>query len=127
MKVRAFNLAIVSSLLLSGCALGPMISAGSTAASAIQAVTAKAGRVEIMGLQGLIIAEEFYQPVNRAALAYLPFADLRQATAIRDGNRLATAALVKGKVATNDVDRAAAAAEIIQGALQMRAATPRSN
>jgi hypothetical protein len=122
MKLRL--LAIAPALMLSSCGLQSVASAGSAVAGVVEAVTSNAGRVEIAGLQGLIIANEFYQPLNRAALAALPFLNKQQVLAVREANRKATAALVAGNKATNEVERAAAAAEVFKQALALRGVVP---
>lgn len=87
------------------------------------AVVTKIGEtVEISGLRALIVAEEWYQFANRAALAVvktgvLPDTVLRQ---IRSLNSKIIAALERGKRTADGAERASAAAEAMSAVLDLR-------
>ncbi len=87
------------------------------------AVVTKIGEtVEITGLRALIVAEEWYQFANRAALltvrtGVLPDPVLRE---IRSLNSKIIAALERGKRAADGAGKASAAAEAMSAVLDLR-------
>jgi hypothetical protein len=89
----------------------------------VNVVTNVGKKVAVRGLQALIIAEEWYQPANRSALAAvqtraLPDSVLRK---ILDLNRTIRAVLDRGGRTSDDAAKAAAAAEAMRSIIDLRA------
>lgn len=99
------------------------VSTARASGDVVNVVTDVGKTVAVRGLQALVIAEEWYQPVNRAALAAvqtrtLPDAVLRK---IRDLNGTIRSLLDRGSRASDDAGKAAAAAEAMRSILDLRA------
>lgn len=89
----------------------------------VQVATNVGKTVMVRGLQGLIIAEEWYQPVNRAALAAVQTGGLPHSVQrkILDLNRTIRSVLDRGKGASDGAGKAAAAAEAMRSIVDLRA------
>lgn len=117
-------LAIAPCLMVSSsCAAVSALSAAPAVIESVTNVISRVGdKVEIRGTQALIIAEEFYQPINRSALAVVQTGRLsrEQLLWLQATNRDITALLERGKTVSDEGIKATIAAEVLQKAFQIR-------
>lgn len=110
-------------LLVSACAgLAALPGIVSTISNVASTISAVGDKVEIRGTQALILAEEFYQPVNRAALTAVRSGRLtrEQLLWLQKTNTEILALFERGKRASDDGLKATIAAEALQKAFQIR-------
>lgn len=110
-------------LLTSSCAAVSALSAAPAVIESVTNVISSVGnKVEIRGTQALIIAEEFYQPINRSALGVVQSGRLSrdQLLWLRATNREITNLLERGKASSDEGIKATIAAQVLQKAFQIR-------
>lgn len=123
--MRKLIVAVLAPLLMltSSCAaVGALSAAGPIVETVTNVISAVGNKVEIRGTQALIIAEEFYQPINRLALTAVRSGQLtrEQLLWLQATNRDITSALERGKRASDEGVKATIAAEVMQKAFQIR-------